>query len=100
MYKLLFIENPHDAKSREIKEALQQAGIQEETHFLRFDEIQGLPIQAAPCVFLMGIPDLLDNFTSEEVLTQLQFIKGKQQTEDRLNYLGQLAVRARLAGVK
>ncbi len=95
----MFIENPHDAKSEGIKQSIIHAGLQEETHFLRFDEIHGFPIQSAPCVFLIGTADLQDAFTAVDVVNVLNFLKRKQTTEERLDYLGKLAVRAKLAGV-
>ncbi|TCP57786.1 hypothetical protein EV586_102230 [Tumebacillus sp. BK434] len=100
MVKLIFIENPHDVRSRELRVRLAELGLTDETHFVSFQDVTCLPIQAAPCVFLVGVDDLLDSFTEKDVVDHLNFVKNKTTTEERLNYLGQLAVRARLAGVK
>lgn len=100
MYKLLFIENPHDSKSADIKQGIIDAGLQDETHTIPFDAIQGLPIQAAPCVFLIGTSDLQEAFTALDVVNRLEFLKSQKTTEERLDYLGKISVRARLAGIK
>lgn len=100
LYKLLFIENPHDANSQAIRAQLEQANIQEEKHFISFADVPGLPISAAPCVYVIGMTDLQETFTADDVLTELKHIKERVTITERLDYLGKIAVKARLQGIK
>lgn len=83
--KLIFIENPYDVRSNQLKEQLVEAHregrLQEEAHFIPFDQIHGLPIQAAPCAFLLGTDELLQDFTGEDVLAYLRHMIDKALTE-------------------
>lgn len=99
-YKLIMINNSHDARSAAIVAQIQQAKVEgllpEETHIVDFDQIQGISIQAAPAMFILGTDDLLADFTGDQVLNILDFLKRKRETEQALDDMAALLKEAEI----
>lgn len=101
MIRLILIDNPHDIKTIDLKNQLNNLGLTDETHVIPFDEASKvLPIQAAPSVFLLGTEDLLSSTTGEVVKSLVDFIRDKSSIESNMEYLGNIAVQARKVGIK
>lgn len=78
----MFIHNPHDSKSMQLRNVLLRAGLINETHILDFDKVkEAIPIQAVPCVFILGSDDMLVDFDEHVVVNNLQWLKDKLETE-------------------
>ncbi|WP_340400855.1 hypothetical protein [Paenibacillus sp. FSL H8-0079] len=101
MLRVILIDNPHDSRTGVLKDQLWQLGLTDETHVIPFDEAaKVLPIQSAPCVFLVGTEDLFDTVTGETVKDYVDFLRNKHKTEANISYLGELAIKARKVGIR
>ena len=96
----MFIDNPHDARSRQIRTRLEQlraeGKLPDELHCIPYDQIHGLPIQAAPAVFLLGTDDLLNDFSGDAVLDILSFLKRQRETEQAVEDMAALLKEAEI----
>ena len=77
MYKVMFVNNPHDSMSEKIKEEfLNDTLITDEKHVVNFDQLEGIiPLQAVPCIYIIASEELQENFSMSTIISTLEQIK-------------------------
>lgn len=90
-YKLLFIHDENSEKSRQLKQAIENNELGEETHILKLEQVKSvLPIQAVPCMFLLGTDELLIDFEPDAVVDHFNFLVKKKETEQVVSDMANL----------
>jgi hypothetical protein len=91
IYRLLFVHNPHDARSIELRQSILSAGLQDEVTVVDMDAVKNvLPIQAVPCCFIICSDDMLVDFNVDAVRDNFQFMKKKIETEQVISDMADL----------
>lgn len=100
--KLIFVNNPHDVKSRNLKLQFEKTDFEgQEKTVIDFDKLKNiLPIRVAPCTFILGTEELEENFTIDNVKESYKFLTQKETIKSQLDAIGKQLVQEKLKNAK